>query len=177
MHSFFEILGLLIVALCFLPSAARSLKRTKNTGGFWDPLAHFEVEGVRHFGSGSVSKNSRFYHVLSVSVVPSVSCGECHRVGHVVICFQSRAFLIKSSKFVVFHPNFELFHFIQELFGKMKSGCPERREKEGSKFQGPTCMLVSRASRNPPSVCVACLSTTIPTRLCPAILPGCQGPP
>ena len=74
---FFEILGSLIFALCFLPFAARSLKRTKNTGGsklgFWDPLAHFEVEGGRNFGSGYVSQNNRFYHVLYVSVVPSLS--------------------------------------------------------------------------------------------------------
>ena len=36
-------------------------------------FAHFEVDGSRNFGSGYVSQNSRFYHVLSVSVVPSVS--------------------------------------------------------------------------------------------------------
>ena len=44
MH-FFEILGYFIFAVCFLPSAARSLKRTKNTGGsklgFRDPLGPF----------------------------------------------------------------------------------------------------------------------------------------
>ena len=38
---------------------------------FATPLAHFERG--RNFGSGDVSQNSRFYHVLSVSVVPSVS--------------------------------------------------------------------------------------------------------
>ena len=76
MH-FFDFFCPLIFALCFLPSAARSLKRKKNTGGskfgFGDSLAHFEVEGGRNFGSGYVTQNSRFYHVLSVSVVPSVS--------------------------------------------------------------------------------------------------------
>ena len=45
----------------------------KNTGGsklgFWDPLAHFEVEGRSKFWCGMCHKNSRFYHVLSVSVV------------------------------------------------------------------------------------------------------------
>ena len=73
----FEILGILIFALCVLPSAARSLKRTRSTGGsklgFWDRLAHFEVEGGRNFGSGCVSQNSRFHHALSVCVVPSES--------------------------------------------------------------------------------------------------------
>ena len=52
-------------------------RERKNTGGsklgFRDPLVHFEVEGSRNFGLGYVSQNSRFYHVLSVSVVPSVS--------------------------------------------------------------------------------------------------------
>ena len=71
---FFEISIPLIYALCFLQSAARSLKRTKKHRGieirFLGPLAHFEVEGGRNFGSGYVSQNSRFYHVLSVSVVP-----------------------------------------------------------------------------------------------------------
>ena len=41
--------------------------------GFRDPLARFEVEEGRNFGSGYVSQNSRFFHVLSVSVVPSES--------------------------------------------------------------------------------------------------------
>ena len=68
----------LIFALCFLPSAACSLKRTKKHRRIEITflgvcVAHFEVEGVRNFGSGYVSQNSRFYHVLSVSVVPSVS--------------------------------------------------------------------------------------------------------
>ena len=43
----------------FWPFAARSLKRTKNTGrsklGFWDLFEHCEVEGGRNFGSGYVS--------------------------------------------------------------------------------------------------------------------------
>ena len=37
------------------------------------PLAHFEVEGPEIFGSGMCDRTAGFYHVLSVSVVPSVS--------------------------------------------------------------------------------------------------------
>ena len=55
---FFKISVTLIFSLYFPPSAARSLKRTKNTEGsklgFWNSLAHFEVEGGRNFGSGYV---------------------------------------------------------------------------------------------------------------------------
>ena len=62
----------------FFHGAALSLKRTKKTQGiemrfFGTPLAHFDFEGGRNFGSGYVSQNSKFYHVMSVSVVPSVS--------------------------------------------------------------------------------------------------------
>ena len=41
--------------------------------GFRDSLAHFEVEVPEIFGSGICHKIAGFYHVLSVSVVPSVS--------------------------------------------------------------------------------------------------------
>ena len=41
--------------------------------GFWDFLAHSEVEGVEFFWFGMRHKTEGFYHVLSVSVVPSVS--------------------------------------------------------------------------------------------------------
>ena len=41
--------------------------------GFRDFLAHFEVEGGRNFWFGMRHKTAWFYHVLSVSVVPSVS--------------------------------------------------------------------------------------------------------
>ena len=53
---------------------------------------------------------------------------------------QQRALVIKkTSKFVVFRTNFEhLPHFYMTSFQrKMKSGCPERRVKGGSKFEGP----------------------------------------
>ena len=73
--------------------------------------------------------------MLSVSVVPSVSVDSV--IESVMFCFlfEQTGFLIK-----------RVPHFIRQLKGKMKSGCPERREKRGSKFQGP------RASR-PPCVC------------------------
>ena len=57
---------------------------------FWDPLAHFEIEGGRNFGSGYVSQNSRFYHVLSCLCGVVGVCGECHLAGHVVINFYTR---------------------------------------------------------------------------------------
>ena len=43
---------------------------------FLGPLGRFELEGSRHFGSGFVPQNSRFYHMFSISLVPSVSV-EC----------------------------------------------------------------------------------------------------
>ena len=46
--------------------------------GFWG------LSVVEIFGSGYVSQNNRFYHVLSVCGAVGV-CGERHRVGHVVI--------------------------------------------------------------------------------------------
>ena len=41
--------------------------------GFWDLLAHSGVQGARNFLFGMRHKIAVFYHVLSVSVVPSVS--------------------------------------------------------------------------------------------------------
>ena len=41
--------------------------------GFWDLLAHFEVQEARNFWFGMRHKIAGFYLVLSVSVVPSVS--------------------------------------------------------------------------------------------------------
>ena len=76
-YIYFSKFWVLSILHCFLPSAARSLKRTKKHTGieirFWGPLCPFEVEGGRNLGSGYVLQNSRFCHVLSVSVVPSVS--------------------------------------------------------------------------------------------------------
>ena len=76
-ESFIEITTSLVFALCFLPSAARSSKKIMSQGarfqGSWDFLAHFEVEGGRNFLFGMRRKIAWFHHVLSVSVVPSVS--------------------------------------------------------------------------------------------------------
>ena len=41
--------------------------------GFWDFLGHFEVQGARNCWFEMRHKIAGFYHVLSVSVVPSVS--------------------------------------------------------------------------------------------------------
>ena len=41
--------------------------------GFWDFLAHFEVQGARNFWCDMCDRTTGFYHVLSVSVGPSVS--------------------------------------------------------------------------------------------------------
>ena len=41
--------------------------------GFWDFLAHFEVQRDRHVWFEMRHKTAGFYHVLSVSVVPSMS--------------------------------------------------------------------------------------------------------
>ena len=76
-------------SLCFLPSAARSLKRTKNTGDrnlvIWDPLAHFEVEGWSKFLFGKcVTKQQVVPRVVCLCGAVGV-CGEYHLVGHVVI--------------------------------------------------------------------------------------------
>ena len=79
--------------LHFLPSAARSLKRTKKTQEdrnwvFWDPLAHFEVEGGgRNFRFGMcVTKQQVFFpRVVCLCGCRVGVCGECHRVGHVVV--------------------------------------------------------------------------------------------
>ena len=44
----------------------------------------------------------------------------------------------RGPKIVVFHANLKpLHHFIRHYMGKLKSGCPERREEGSSKFQGP----------------------------------------
>ena len=52
------------------------VKKKMNQGagnqGFCDAVAHFEVQGARNFGVGMSHKIAGFYHVLSVSVVPSV---------------------------------------------------------------------------------------------------------
>ena len=50
--------------------------------GFWDPLAHFEVEGGRKLGSGCVSQNSRFLQRVVCLCGAVGVCGACHRVGH-----------------------------------------------------------------------------------------------
>ena len=49
------------------------MSREARFQGFWDFLAHFEVEGVEFFGAGMCDRTAGSYHVLSVSVVPSVS--------------------------------------------------------------------------------------------------------
>ena len=72
-----QILGLLLFALCFLPPAARSLKRTKKTQeernqGF-RTLGPFLRLRRSKFLFGICHKIAGIYHVLSVSVVPSVS--------------------------------------------------------------------------------------------------------
>ena len=41
--------------------------------GFWDLLAHSEVEGPEIFGTGMCDRTAEFYHVLSVFVVLPVS--------------------------------------------------------------------------------------------------------
>ena len=74
----FEISAHLIFALCFPPSAARSLKRTKKHKEieirfFGPPVACFEGSRSPKFWCGMCDKTAGFYHVLSVSVVPSVS--------------------------------------------------------------------------------------------------------
>ena len=48
--------------------------------GFWDLLAHFEVEEARNFGSEYVSQNSRVLpRVVCLCGAVGV-CGECHGV-------------------------------------------------------------------------------------------------
>ena len=71
---FFENLGSL--SFCTVFSTICGTVFEENEKGFWDPLVQFEVKMCRNFGSGYVSQNNRFFHVLSVSVVPSVSV-EC----------------------------------------------------------------------------------------------------
>ena len=86
-----QCLGSVIFSLCFLPSAARSLKRTKNTRGsklgFWDPLAHFEVKGGRNFCSGYVSKKKK---ASVTTCCLSLWCRRRVSSSHVVIIFESR---------------------------------------------------------------------------------------
>ena len=76
MRMFFRNFCPLILALCFLPSSARSLKRTKNTAGsklgYWDPLAHFEVQVPEILGAACVTRQQGFT-MCCLSVVPSVS--------------------------------------------------------------------------------------------------------
>ena len=74
---FFEISIHLIFAPCFLPSAARSLKRTKKHRGieirFLGLLGPFlRLRGLEISVRDMRHKIAGFYHVLSVSVVPSV---------------------------------------------------------------------------------------------------------
>ena len=70
-------------SLCFLPPAARSLKRTKKHREiemrFLGPLVDFDVEERTKFWFRiCITKQQVFPRVVGV-------CGECHRVGHVVI--------------------------------------------------------------------------------------------
>ena len=116
-------------------------RERENTGGsksgVWDPLAHFEVEGGRNFGSGYVSQNSRLCHVLSFSVVPSVSVESAMESVMLSYFWHQTAFLIgRGSK--IFHPNVEFSpSFFRQLIGTAKSGCPERwRKREGRNFAG-----------------------------------------
>ena len=81
---FFEISSSLIIALFFLPSAAQSSKIIMSHGarfqGFWDFLAHFEVEECRNFLVRNASQNSMLLPRV-VCLCGSVGvCGECHGV-------------------------------------------------------------------------------------------------
>ena len=81
---FFEMLGLLICALCFLLSAARSSqKKIMDQGvrnqGFCDHLAHFEAQRARNVGTASVTKQQVFPRVIYVCGAGCV-CGECQGV-------------------------------------------------------------------------------------------------
>ena len=56
--------------------------------GFWDFLGHFEVQGARNCWFGMRHKIAGFCHVLSVSVVPSVSVERAMESNDVVMtCF------------------------------------------------------------------------------------------
>ena len=76
---FFEFFGPLIFVTVFSAICGTVVeKNDKNTGGsklgFWDPLAHSEVEGSRNFGSGiCVTKTAGFTTCCLSSVVPLVS--------------------------------------------------------------------------------------------------------
>ena len=88
---FFRNLGVLHFCTVFYHLRHGCCRERKNTGrsklGFWDSLAHFEVEGPEISVRDMCHKNSR--------LLPRVVClcgavgvyGECHRVGHVVIFF------------------------------------------------------------------------------------------
>ena len=58
--------------------------------GFWDPLAHFDVQEARNFWFGwSVTEQQVLPRVVCLCGAVGV-CGECHRVGHVEISFHHR---------------------------------------------------------------------------------------
>ena len=91
----FRIFGLPHFPVCFLTICGTVVEENEKTQegsklGFWEPLADFEVEGGRNFGSGYVSQNSRVSpRVVSLCGAVGVH-GECHRVGHVVVVFSIR---------------------------------------------------------------------------------------
>ena len=118
-------------------------RERENTGGsksgVWDPLAHFEVEGGRNFGSGYVSQNSRFCHVLSFSVVPSVSVESVMESVMLSYFWHQTAFLIeRGSK--IFHPNVEFSpSFFSTIDRNSEIWMPRTLEKKGrSKFRRNT---------------------------------------
>ena len=45
----------------------------------------------------------------------------------------------KGLEICFFHSNFEPLHCIRQFIGKMKSGCPERRERTELKISGGQC--------------------------------------
>ena len=91
-----------------------------------------------------ISRNSKFYHVLSVSVVPSVSVESVIESVMLWSSSHQRLFLSKrSSKFVVFHPNLEPPILYDNLLEKWNPDAWNAGKKSRSKFQGP------RASRPP----------------------------
>ena len=131
-----------IFAMYFLPSAARSLKRTKKhrwiEKRFLGPLGPFwGWRGSKFRFQICVTKQQVLPRVVCLCGAVGV-CGECCRVGHVVINFTPEGiFDQKGSKIVVFRPNSSFPIKNDNLKEKWNPDAPNAGKKRWFEISGP----------------------------------------
>ena len=100
-------------------------------GTSW-PILTLKVPEI--FGTGMLQNSRVLPRVVCLCGAVGV-CGECHRVGHVVMKFTPEdTFDQKGLEICCFRAS----SFIREFLGKMESGCLKHKEKSASKFRRPS---------------------------------------